>query len=371
VILLDLSLALFLPSFEGGGAERAMVILAKGFARRGVRVSFVLPKAVGPHLAQAREIARVVDFGTRKVSRSIPSLSRYLRTEHPDALIAALEHANTAALIARRLSRASTPVVVTTHTMVSLWMSLRKNLKSQALLHLMRLVYPTADAIVAVSRAAASDLSQFVRLPRRRIRVIYNPVPIDEVVSLSSHRVESSWLQPGEPPVVLAVGSLWPYKDHKTLIDAFAIALQEKPIRLVILGEGPERHKLEDQIRRMGLEDDVALPGFVDNPFSWMAKSSVFVLPSRWEGMSLALVEAMACGVTPVVTECPGGPIEVLENGKYGSVTPTGDAPAMADAILRSIDAPADPIQLRRRADDFSVERAVSEYLELLNPLVT
>jgi glycosyltransferase involved in cell wall biosynthesis len=235
----------------------------------------------------------------------------------------------------------------------------------------MRLFYPQADAIVAVSKAVASDLSQTLGLPKRSIRVIYNPVPIDEVVRLSRGPAKCAWFQPGEPPVVLGVGSLWPHKDFKTLIEAIAIALRDRPLRLVILGEGPERPRLEDLIRRLGLGAEVLLRGFVDNPFSWMARSSVFVVPSRWEGMSIALVEAMACGVTPVVTDCPGGPVEVLENGRLGYVTPVGDPAAMAAKILQAIDGPSSPTELMRRAHDFSVERSVTEYVSLLSPVTT
>jgi glycosyltransferase involved in cell wall biosynthesis len=121
----------------------------------------------------------------------------------------------------------------------------------------------------------------------------------------------------------------------------------------------------------LGLEGEVLLRGFVDNPFSWMARSSVFVLPSKWEGLPMALIEAMACGVTPVVTNCPGGSPEVLENGRYGYLTPVGDPIAMAERILQAIDGPFNPIQLRKRADDFSVERSVTGYLDLLNPSAT
>jgi glycosyltransferase involved in cell wall biosynthesis len=360
-------IAIFLPSLEGGGAEKCMVTLAEGFAKRNLDVTFVLPKAEGPHLARASEIANVVDLRAGTAFRSIPSLGRYLRTEKPDVLVSALEHTNTAALIAKRISRADTRVIVTTHTMVSFWKRSQRDLKSRALFRIIPLVYPFADAIVAVSSAVASDLSQILGLPERSVRVIYNPIPIDEIVRLSTARVESPWFEPGEPPVVLAVGSLWPHKDYKTLVAAFAVAHKEKPMRLVILGEGPERLRLEGEVRRMGLEDEVLLQGFVDNPYSWMAKSSVFVMPSKLEGLPTALVEAMACGVTPIATDCPGGSAEVLEEGRCGYLTPVGDPKAMAERILESIDRPVDPIRLRRRAEAFSVERSVTEYLDLMN----
>lgn len=347
-----------------------MLTLAKGLAKRHIDVSFVLPNARGLYLAEATESADIVDLGTTKVSRSIPFFVRYLRNERPDAVIAALEHANTAALVAKRLSRGSTRFVVTTHTMVSKRMGSKKAIRSNVLLSLMRILYPTADAIVAVSKAVAADLSLTIGIPEHLIRIVYNPVPIDEVVAMSMAPLDSAWFHPGEPPVVLSIGSLWPHKDHITLIRAIAIANRDRAVRLAILGEGPERPRLEHEIRQLGLHGSVVMPGFVRNPYSWLAKSSLFALPSRWEGLPTALVEALACGVSPVATDCPGGSAEVLDGGKYGVLTPVGNAPAMAEAIVRMLDRPFNAEELRKRAGDFSADKAIEAYSELILRLV-
>jgi glycosyltransferase involved in cell wall biosynthesis len=343
-----------------------MLTLAEGFAGRDIDVSLVLANAKGPYLSQAKETCRIVDLSTGSVWRAIPALIRYLQTEQPDVVVAALEHANAAALLARYAARTRSRVIVTTHTMVSKSLGSATGVRPRGLLGLMRLLYPTADAVIAVSRAVAADLSETISLPRTSIRVVYNPVAIGEVLRMSKARLNSQWFDSSTNPMVLAVGSLWPHKDHKALVNAFSIARQARPMRLVILGEGPERPALQAEVQKLHIQEDVLMPGFARNPYAWMARSSSFVLPSRWEGLPTVLVEAMACGLTPVATDCPGGSSEILEDGKYGFLTPVGDVAAMAEAILESLDRPVTASDLRNRAEAFSVQSAVDKYLTLI-----
>jgi PAS domain S-box-containing protein len=114
------------------------------------------------------------------------------------------------------------------------------------------------------------------------------------------------------------------------------------------------------------IADDVDVPGFVPNPLAYMARAAVFVLSSTWEGFGNVLVEALACGCPVVSTDCPSGPAEVLDHGRYGRLVPVGDEAAMAEAILATLDAPPDPVLLRARARMFSVDQALDRYLGLL-----
>ena len=178
--------------------------------------------------------------------------------------------------------------------------------------------------------------------------------------------VAHAWLRPGEPPVVLGVGKLSPQKGFDVLLRAFARVRAERPARLVILGEGPQRRALERLARELGIADDVSLPGFVANPFAWMARCAVFALSSRWEGLPSVLIEALACGCAVVSTDCPSGPAEILDGGAFGPLCPVGDAAALAGAILRVLEAPTAPARLRARAATFSVDAAADRYLEVL-----
>jgi glycosyltransferase involved in cell wall biosynthesis len=177
---------------------------------------------------------------------------------------------------------------------------------------------------------------------------------------------EHPWLQGGEPPVLLSVGRLNAQKDYPTLFRAVAELRQTRDLHLIVLGEGPERAALEQLADDIGISDILAMPGFVDNPFAYMRQARLFVLSSRWEGFGLVIVEALACGCPVLSTDCPSGPGEILEGGRYGRLTPVGDASQMARAIEASLNAPEDPEVLMARARDFELNRIARTYLETL-----
>jgi len=177
------------------------------------------------------------------------------------------------------------------------------------------------------------------------------------------------WFAPGEPPVILSVGRLTKQKDYPTLIRAFALVHRERPARLMILGEGEERPKLEALIQELSLDDDVSLPGFVDNPYAYMARSAVFVLSSAWEGLPTVLIEAMAVGTPVVATDCPSGPAEILEGGKWGKLVPVGDVEALAEAIARKISSPMQKSRLDV-CERFRMDKVIAQYIYILTEVV-
>ena len=132
----------------------------------------------------------------------------------------------------------------------------------------------------------------------------------------------------------------------------------------MILGEGEERSKLETLVQELGLEKEVSLPGFVDNPHKYMKRAAVFVLSSKWEGFGNVLVEAMALGTPVVSTNCPSGPAEILEGGKHGKLVPIGDERKLARAILESMWAPR--CQAVSRAKEFNVKEIGDRYASVL-----
>ena len=144
---------------------------------------------------------------------------------------------------------------------------------------------------------------------------------------------------------------------------------RERSVRLVIIGEGPERADLDDR-RELGVGEKVALPGFQRNPFAWMARAQFFVVSPLCEGGPRVLARAMACGTTPVSTDCPGGPRYMLGGGRWGELVPVVDPRALADAISRAIDHPIPPSELKRRADDYSVAASVDRYEKLIHTVM-
>lgn len=361
-------MALFLPSLRGGGAERVMVNLARGFVERGLAVDLVLAKAEGPYLSQVPREVRVVDLQASRVLTSLPGLVRYLRRERPAAMLSALDHANIVAIWARKLAGVRCRVVVSVHSTLSRATVNASTSRGHLIPSLIRMFYPWADAVVAVSRGVAEDLVRTTGMPQESVKVIYNPVVTPELLEKAREPLDHPWFAPGQPPVILSAGRLTAAKDYPTLIRAFALVRAERPARLMILGEGDERANLESLVRELGLKDDISMPGFVDNPYAYMARAAVFVLSSAWEGFGNVLVEAMAVGTPVVSTDCPSGPAEILEGGRWGRLTPVSDASALAAAIIANLkEGPKDPKGLRCRARTFSLHNIVEKYLEVLN----
>ncbi|MBD1847512.1 glycosyltransferase [Cyanobacteria bacterium FACHB-63] len=358
--------AMFMRELHGGGAEKVLLNLARGFIDRGLSVDLVLAKATGHYLSQVPPEIRIVDLKAKWVPLSLPKLVRYLREVQPERLLAALHYPCEIALWAKRLAGVSTRIVVTEHNHLSIESKRIPQLSVRLTPLAARLFYPWADEIVAVSHGVAEDLSRITRLERDRIQVIYNPIITPELFTLAEEPVEHPWFRSGEPPLILAVGRLHPQKDFPTLIRAFAQVRRVRSARLVILGDGPERERLGELIESLDLTDDVALLGFAQNPYAYMAKAAVLVLSSAWEGLSNVLVEAMALGTPIVSTDCKSGPAEVLAQGSYGELTPVGDSDAIASAILKTLASPKrniDPEWLNQ----FTLATCMQQYAEILS----
>ena len=361
-------LAIFLPTLHGGGAERVMVTLANVIAARGYKVDLVLATAKGPYLKDVSPAVRIVDLGASRVIKALLPLIRYLRRERPQAMLSAMGHANVVALLARKLARVPTRVVVSERGFISGEYALARGVAARFNFWLIPLLYPGADGICTVSQAAAQDLAVFTNLPVQRIQAIYNPFDLSKIAQLAAEPLDHPWLQPGQPPLLLAIGRMNEAKDFPVLIRAFAQMRQQRTVRLVILGEGELRPELERLLAVLNLSADaVQMPGFVANPYAWMARCSLFVLSSRREGLPGALIEAMACGAPVVSTNCLSGPAEILEDGRWGQLVPVGDVNALAQALAATLDMPAAARpNVRLRAANFEQERSIDAYLKVL-----
>lgn len=356
-------LAFFLPGLYGGGAERTVLNLAHGVAGQGYAVDLVLAQAEGPYLADVSESVRLVILNARhhKARRtliSLPALVRYLQRERPMAVLSALNRANIAVVLARRMAAVSTRLVVSHRNTLS-------HSSGMLMRHLIGHVYPLADGIVAVSNGVADDLAQVTGIPREGIETIYNPVVTPELRRKAQAPLDHTWFQPGQPPVLLAVGSLTEQKDFPTLIHAFARVRKKLPARLLILGEGRERPMLEALVRQLGLEQDINLPGWVENPYPYMVQASLFVLSSKWEGLPGVLIEALYCGVPLIATDCPSGPREILADGCYGHLVPVGDTDVLARTIKASLTSET-PRPPRESWQPFELETVVNQYINAL-----
>ncbi|MGK7893752.1 MAG: glycosyltransferase [Xenococcus sp. (in: cyanobacteria)] len=356
--------AFYLRMLSGGGAERVFINLIQGFIARGIKVDLVLNIAEGAYLPQVPAKARVIELKTPNLLKGLPRLAKYLKKEKPDTLISALHFNNEIAIWAKLLAGVKTRVVVSEHNTLSVRSKHQTDREKWAPLFA-RFFYPWANEIVTVSHGAAADLSQVTGLPLSRIKVIYNPVITPELLEQAKEPVEHPWFADGEPPVILAVGRLHKQKDYSTLIRAFAKVRQNKPCRLMILGTGPDRQKLQSLIKELDLESDVLLSGFKANPYAYMSKASMLVLSSQWEGLPTVLIEALAIGIPVIATDCQSGPNEILDNGKYGDLVPVGDSNMMAEKILEVLSGNYKFVD-STWLNQFGLEKATNEYIELI-----
>lgn len=357
-------LSIFVPTMAGGGAERNMATLANGFAERGHRVDLLLARGEGPNLAGIGPAVRIVDFRKKGVLGCLPPLVRYLRKERPDALLSAMSHANVVALAAHRLAGSKARILVSERASYTALLANHPALRDRAVYFLMRRTYKRADGVIVVARAMIDELHKGLGLDRSRLHMVPNPVVTRRLLEEARETPDCPSFGQGAP-VVLGAGRLHAQKDFETLLRAFASLRAEREARLVIIGEGPDRARLERLARDLGIAGDVAFPGYQANPFAYMSAAALFVLSSRFEGMPGVLIQAMACGTPVVSTDCPTGPREILEDGRWGALVPIGDAERLHDAMAAALDGREGP-DVRARAADFDEAGAVDRYLELL-----
>jgi glycosyltransferase involved in cell wall biosynthesis len=230
-----------------------------------------------------------------------------------------------------------------------------------------RYQYRHMDHIVAVAHELADDLVGSLGLQRDRIEAIPNGVDIDAIALAAGLPCDVPGN--GNVPLIVGVGRLSRQKNFALLIRAFAKLRKERRAYLAILGDGPrmQRKALEKLIDSLGFQQDVTLAGFQANPWGWMARSDLFVLSSRWEGSSNALIEALACGCRIVATAIPTGVREVLDEGAFGTLVPSDDVDAMARAMAHALDSEAAPDRQRERAGAFSLAAAMAAYVAMLH----
>jgi glycosyltransferase involved in cell wall biosynthesis len=357
-------IAFFLPNLHGGGAQKVTINLIKGILKRDIPVDLILASNEGHYLHQLPQQVRIFNLAVERVIKAILPLSNYLKQNRPFALVSNMSHANVVASLAKKLARTEGKLILVEHNTFS---ANKSNLiRARFVPPLMQWLYPNIDNIVAVSQGVAEDLEFQLCLKKGKVNVIYNPIVDEQLITHAKTPLNHPWFKKGSSPVFLAVGRLTEQKDFSTLIKAFALVRKQRLAQLIILGEGELRTELEAMINHLGISEDVSLHGFVENPYSYMYNASAFILSSRWEGLPTVLIEAMACGCPVVATDCPSGPQEILEAGKYGTLIPVGDARAMSAAMLDILNTSLDRDVLRQRAMDFSIEQATSKYLLLL-----
>jgi len=356
-----------LVSFSGeGGVERLMLNLCEGLLDLGHPVDLLAIKRKSAHLKESPRGLNILPLRATHTYASLPEVVRYLRTERPPALLAVKDRANQVAILAGKLARTTTRIAVEIQTTISAALGDKSSLRKAVWYLPMRLLYPMADVVIAVSEGVATDLVEITGLPRERIQVIRNPAVSGGMFRLAQEPVDHPWYQDPSTPIITGIGRLTRQKDFPTLIRAFSRVRSLRPCRLMILGEGRDRAMLSELARSLGVAEDVALPGFVVNPYPFLRRASLFVLASFWEGSPTVLTEAMALGVPVVATDCPSGPREILRDGQIAPLVPMGDPEALAAAMLDTLARRPDQVALQNAVVHYRVAASSRRYVEVL-----
>lgn len=353
-------IAFVLPSLSGGGAERVFLDLANGLAERGHRVDLVLLATEGAYLDMVSDKVRLVLLDAPGRLKAVFLLARYLRSERPQRLLSTLLVSNVVTYLARTISRQPAKMFLREANSLASYLprsSLKKRLFARVFL---RAAYEAADGIVAVSDGVAAELRSFLGVRNRNLVTIYNPF----AVPAGSAECHAHPFFASGGPVVIAAGRLAPQKRFDLLIEAFG-KLEDHSARLIIFGDGPDRPTLERQIVEAGLAQRVSLPGFEKDIVAAMRSADLFVLSSDYEGLPNVLIQALSCDLPVVATDCPSGPSEILEGGRYGRLVPPGDACALAAAMEAALK-DDEKVDFRRAIARFAPEQSLNAYAQFI-----
>jgi len=368
-----LKIAFVINSLEGGGAERVVCTLARHYRAEGHTVVIVtlqgsttayqLPADIIVHPLRPRRLMQGIGR-LAFLPLAAFELATVLARERPDATLSFLTRSNLAHLLTRFMGN-SRPIYISERVDGEAeYVGLKRPFRT-----LVRRLYPRADHIVAVSEGVRQSLGR-MGVPLARISTIHNPSDLAEIKAdarLAAHESPSR-----RPFRIVMAGRLTRQKDYPTMLEALALLRKQRTldVRLVILGDGPDRPALEAKAHQLGVADGIEWSGWVKNIHAVMARCDVFALTSIYEGFANVLVEAMACGLPVISTDCPSGPAELLEGGTHGFLVPVGDAAAIADAVHALSEDPAVYADYQRRAraraERFDVSIVGQHYLTVL-----
>lgn len=367
-----LSAAIYIHDLSPGGVERQNLVLARELRERDVDVSLVLHQMRGELIPLLPPGVPVVSLDSQRTLQDVLLIRRYLRAERPSVFMANVDHNNVAASLANALAGSGTKLVICQHNPLSTGYHATVNWKHRVVPWCYGALSGYIDHAVGVSGGISDELIHHAGLPADKVSTIFNAVIGDDFEARAAEPVTHPWLVNKDRPVFVTVGRLVEMKDHRTLLRAFALHVQDHPARLIILGTGPMLDELRGIAAGLGIADDVEFAGFVQNPLPYMRAADAFVLSSRSEGFGNVLVEAMGCGTPILSTDCPYGPGDILARGRYGLLVPAQDPEALAPGFSRILkEAHRWPAALlRTRAHEFTYEACAEAYWSLFRRLV-
>ncbi len=325
----------FRPSMAEGGADRVTANVLRLLDRSRFAPSLALMRMEGPFLEGLPPDVEVHAVRAPRLALAAPSLALLLRKLRPDVLFSTSSTGNIVASMAHLAAGSEARLVMSERT--PLFRAGEKSARNFAFALAKKASYRRADLVTAVAGGIAAQLVRELGLPPALVRVVDNPMIDEGLAAQAAEPVVHPFFTADErAPIIVACGRMVALKDYPTLLRVFA-AVREAPAgqsaKLVILGDGPSRGMLEALAQNLGLTGSIWFVGFDRNPFRYMARAKLLLHTSRAEGMPGAQIQAMACGIPVVATDCEFGPREVIQHGENGYLAPVGDIAALAARV--------------------------------------
>lgn len=349
-----------------GGAQKIMLAVAGALQRQGFACQFMYLR--DKNIKYAAEADAVGAFVARKNAGYFAYIWAVFRIwrMRPALIVSSLHMSNLVTALACLLMPCHRPKLIVREANIFSLQEGRAKGHWRILYPLLKILYRRrVDAFIAISQGVKDDLVAHVGVDPDKVHVIYNPVALEHIQS-NNDEIPHPWLENADIPVFVGVGRFVKAKGFDLLIDAFTKVRQQRACKLLLIGDGDEVSNLKAQASASVFADDIFFAGYQHMPYPYMKHADVFVMPSRWEGLGNVLIEALACGVTPVAADCPSGPAEILDYGRYGYIVSVGNVNALMDGMLAALDKPMPQDRLLERAKFFDNERILAEYRQLL-----
>ena len=357
-----------LNDLTGGGAERVFVNIANNFTEQGIGTEILLGRQEGVYLDILDPAIAIYELRASNFYQYFRKLRRFLRDNNYTHIFTASNYISAATILAKKKLKFPAKIIATLHYDLPYQLSILPLPQRILVKYLNKEFISKADKIVAVSKGVAEGFIKIIGVDERSdVKVIFNPVFDDSIYQKGREKIAEGIFDKGKITLINA-GRLEEQKNHRLLIRAFQLLLANREnMQLLIIGQGSLDQELKNLVNELGLERNVHLIGFKQNPYAYMAQSDLFVLSSSFEGLPTVLIEAMALGVNVVSTDCPSGPAEILEQGKYGWLAKNNDAVSLATAIEQGLMNRKDASFLQERAKLFHKKNIIPQYVDLLN----
>lgn len=333
------NLLFLITSLSGGGAERVLVDILKGINKKLFNVHLAVEKLEGEYLPLIPDdIQTIVLSKENSLSpiKRIKLLNSVIEEYAIDVAIGFMQGPNKTIMRSKLLSKNNYKTILTEHNNPKLNYHKSSSYLIKALrVFEMKFLYKKSDKIITVSEGIKNFLVDQWSIKQEKITVIYNPVDIKKIRNKLKENVEFDWGALQNFKIIIAIGRLVEQKGYQDLLNVFKIVKTSVPSKLLILGKGPLENELRNLATELGLIDDLYMLGFVDNPWTFLKNSDLYLSTSKWEGFHLTIVESMACGTLPVATDCNYGPREIIENNVDGLLVPVNKVEVIASEVIK------------------------------------